>query len=166
MTTLMHLCIYIFIIIYPLTARVVGAPQIISQPFCSSGPAKLQACPFPHVVFPPLPLSALSSSSFHCALQDVLDRPDERETCPYSCSLHMYTMVRRPSCRPIACWILTRTSSLVTWSLYEMRSVLRSHLISMACTFCVLILHHCHACGHREPSQQSIMTIVRKHIYC
>ena len=34
------------------------------------GLAELQACPFPDVVFPPLPLSALSSSPFHCALQD------------------------------------------------------------------------------------------------
>ena len=32
--------------------------------------AELQACPFPYVVVPPLPLSALSSSPFHCALQD------------------------------------------------------------------------------------------------
>ena len=32
------------------------------------GLAELQACPFPDVVFPPLPLSALSSSPFHCAL--------------------------------------------------------------------------------------------------
>ena len=32
---------------------------------------KQQACPFPDVVFPPLPLPALSSSPFHCALQDV-----------------------------------------------------------------------------------------------
>ena len=34
------------------------------------GLGELQACPFPDVVFPPLPLSALSSSPFHCALQD------------------------------------------------------------------------------------------------
>ena len=32
------------------------------------------------VVFPPRLLSALSSSPFHCALQDGLVRPDERET--------------------------------------------------------------------------------------
>ena len=31
---------------------------------------ELQACPFPDTVFPPLPVSALSSSPFHCALQD------------------------------------------------------------------------------------------------
>ena len=29
--------------------------------------------------------------------------------------------------------LLARTSSLVTWSLYEMRSILRKYLISMAC---------------------------------
>ena len=32
--------------------------------------AELQACPFPDVVFPPLSLSALPPSPFHCALQD------------------------------------------------------------------------------------------------
>ena len=59
--------------IYPLTARVVGAPPMISQPVSSNCPlwlGELQACPFPDVVFPPLPLSASSSSPFHCALQD------------------------------------------------------------------------------------------------
>ena len=55
----------------------------------------------------------------------VLARPDERETWPYHCSLRFITMVRRSSCGPIACWILARTSSLVTWSVYEMRSILR-----------------------------------------
>ena len=54
----------------------------------------------------------------------VLARPDERETCPYHCSLRLFTKVRRSSCGPIACWILARTSWLVTWSLYEMRSIL------------------------------------------
>ena len=59
----------------PLTARVVWAPQMISQPVssvlhCPLGLGKLQACPFPDVVYPPLPLSALSSSPFHCAMQD------------------------------------------------------------------------------------------------
>ena len=65
-------------IIYPLTARVVGAPQIICNQFppfspvlyCPLGLGKLQACPFPDVVFRLLPLSALSSFPFHCALQD------------------------------------------------------------------------------------------------
>ena len=54
----------------------VWAPQIILQPVssifaCSPlGLGELQACPFPDALFPPLPLSTLSSSPFHCALQD------------------------------------------------------------------------------------------------
>ena len=71
--------IIIIIIINPLTDRVVGALQMILQPVfsvfhflhCSLRLGELQACPFPDVVFPPLPLSALSSSPFHCALQDL-----------------------------------------------------------------------------------------------
>ena len=54
----------------------------------------------------------------------VLARPDERETWPYHCSLRLFAMVRRSSCGPIACWILAWTSSLVTWSVHEMRSAL------------------------------------------
>ena len=34
------------------------------------GFGELQDCPFPGVVFPPLPLSVLSSFSFHCGLED------------------------------------------------------------------------------------------------
>ena len=69
----------IIIIINPLTARVVGAPQMILQPVisiffpvlhCPLGLGELQACPFLDVVLPLLPLSALSSSPFYCALQD------------------------------------------------------------------------------------------------
>ena len=40
---------------------------VLQQPM---GLAELQACSFPDVVFPPLPLSALSSFPLHCALQD------------------------------------------------------------------------------------------------
>ena len=79
----------IVIIIYPLTARVVVAPPMISQPIssiffsvlhCPLGLAELQACPLPNVVFPLLPLSALSSSPFHLPRTMVLARPNERET--------------------------------------------------------------------------------------
>ena len=53
----------------------------------------------------------------------VLARPDEWETWSYHCSLRLFTIIRRSSCGPMACWILAQTSSLVTWSLYEMRSI-------------------------------------------
>ena len=68
----------------------------------------------------------LSSHLFLCLLcllppftvlcKMVLARPHERETRPYHCSLGLLTMVRGSLCGPIACWILARTSSLVTWS--------------------------------------------------
>ena len=61
----------------------------------------------------------------------VLARPDKWETCPYHFSLHVFIVVRRSSCGPIARWILAWTPSLLTWSLYEMHSILRffSHRI-------------------------------------
>ena len=48
----------------------------------------------------------------------VLARPNERHTCPYHFSL--FTMVRR--FRVVR--LPAQTSSLVTWSLYEVRSIL------------------------------------------
>ena len=88
----------------------------------------------------------LSSHLFlclHCLLPPftvpckmVLAGLDEREIWPYHCNLRLFTIARRSSCGPIACWILARTSSLVTWSLYEMPSILRYHRISM---FCILL---------------------------
>ena len=67
-------------LIYPLTSRVVGAPQTISQPVssifflvlhCSLGLGELQACLLPDVVFPPLPLSSLSSSPLSLCLVTI-----------------------------------------------------------------------------------------------
>ena len=70
--------IFIIIITNPLTGVSLGHHRWFCNQFssfspvlhCPLGLAELQACPFPGVVFPPLPLSALSSSLFHCALQD------------------------------------------------------------------------------------------------
>ena len=107
----------IIIIIYPLTTMVVWVPQMISQPVssispvlhCPLGLGDLPACPFPDVVFPPLPLSASSSSPFTVPCEMVLVRPDERETWPYHCSFRLFMSVMRSSCGPIACWIFART---------------------------------------------------------
>ena len=77
--TVAYTFIFTFTFTYPLTARVVGVPQMTSQPVssiffsvlhCLLGRGELETCPFPDVVFPPLPVSALPSSPFHCALQD------------------------------------------------------------------------------------------------
>ena len=94
-----------------LNVRVTGAPQMVSQPVSS--------------IFPCSPLPSVTWRT--CKM--VLDRPDEWETCPYHCSLHLFAMVRRSLCGLIACWILPWTSSLVTWSLYEMCSTSFSWLV-------------------------------------
>ena len=57
-------------------------------------------------------------SPFTVPCKMVLARPDEGETWQYHCSVRLFTMVRRSSCSPLACWILAWTSSLVTWSFY------------------------------------------------
>ena len=125
----------IIIIIYPLTARVVEAPQLISQPvsstfLCSALPCGTRRNPGLSIPWCCLPTS---SSPFHFALQDGFCQTGWTGDMSIHCSLRLFTMVTRSSCSPIACWILTRSSSLVTRSLCEMHSILRKHLISMAC---------------------------------
>ena len=119
-------------LIYPLTARVVGAPQMISQPVSSIFPCS----PLPWDLANSRPVHSLMLSShlflclpcllhpFTVPCKMVLDRPDERETGPHHCSLRLFTVVR-PSYGPIACWFLAQTFSLATWSLYEMCSILQ-----------------------------------------
>ena len=70
-------------------------------------------------------------------------------------------MIRRSSCGPIACWILAQTSSLVTLSLYEMRSILPYHLISMAC-----ILLWSSAVRVHDSQAYWKMEVTREHISC
>ena len=49
----------------------------------------------------------------------VLARPDELETWPYHCSLRLFTIVRRSSCCPIACWIRIRNQKRETAQMLE-----------------------------------------------
>ena len=93
---------------------------------CPLGLGELQACALLDVVFPPLPLSALSSSPFHCALQNGFGQTwwtgDMTMPLQFASLYHGQEVF----VWSIARWILARTSSLVTtWSLYEMRSILR-----------------------------------------
>ena len=120
------------IVIYALTARVAGAPQMISKPVSSIFPVLHCLWDVPN--FRPVHFLMLSShlllclpcllSPFTVPCKIVLTRPNEREKCPYHCNLCLFTMVRRSSCDSIACWVLSRTSSLEAWSLYEIRSSL------------------------------------------
>ena len=57
----------------------------------------------------------------------VLASPDDRVTCPYHLSLHLFTEARRSSYSPMAFTILAFTSSLVMWSLYEIPRSLLKH---------------------------------------
>ena len=52
-------------------------------------------------------------------------KPEDLETWPNHLSFRFLTRVRSSSYSPMAAWIFPRTSSLVTWSLYEMFNSLR-----------------------------------------
>ena len=56
----------------------------------------------------------------------VFAKPEDLETWPNHLSFRFLTRVRSSSYSPMAAWNFLRTSSLVTWSLYEMFSSLRS----------------------------------------
>ena len=55
----------------------------------------------------------------------VFAKPGDLETWPNHLSFRFLTRVRSSSYSPMAAWIFLRTSSLVTWSLYEMFNSLR-----------------------------------------
>ena len=123
----------VIIIIYPLTVRVVGAPQMILQLVFSifslfstalwdlPNSRPVHSLMLSYHLFLCLPC-LLRPFTVPCKM--VLARPDERETWPYHCSLRLFT-ITRSSCGPIACWNLAQTSLLVAWSLYEVCSILR-----------------------------------------
>ena len=98
----------------------------------------------------------------------VFARPAERNTWPHHCSLCLLTMVRRFSCGPIACWILARTSSLVTWSLYGC-SILRQQLISMDCILwsSAVRVPDLQACSEMDATRERIICILElREILC
>ena len=55
----------------------------------------------------------------------VFAEPEDLETWPNHLSFCFLTRVRSSSYSPMAAWIFLRTSSLVTWSFYEMFNSLR-----------------------------------------
>ena len=93
-----------FTFIYPLNARVVEAPQVISHCVLDLVNSRLvhSLMLSSHFLFC-LPC-LLPLFTVPCKM--VLARPDERETYPYHFSLRLFTMVKRSACGVIACWIL------------------------------------------------------------
>ena len=98
-------CTFI-IIINPLTARVVGAPQMVLQPVSSISPCSpllSGTCRTPGLSIPwcCLPTSSSFCRVFFplslCFARWFLARPDEPETRPYHCSMRLFTIVRRTS---------------------------------------------------------------------
>ena len=55
----------------------------------------------------------------------VFAKPEDLETWPNHLSFRFLTRVRSSSYFPMVAWIFLQTSSLVTWSLYEMFNSLR-----------------------------------------
>ena len=118
--------------------RVVGAPQMISQPVSSIFPCS----PLPSGTWRTpglsIPWCCLSTSSSVCLVFLPLSLCLARWFWPDLMNgRHDHTTAVCVSLRwswgPIACWILAWTSSLVTWCLYEVRSILWEYLISMVC---------------------------------
>ena len=69
----------------------------------------------------------------------VFARPEGLETWPNHLSFRFLTRVRSSSYSPMAVWIFLRTSSLVTWSLYEC-SIAYGNISSQKPAFFSLIL--------------------------
>ena len=68
---------------------------------------------------------------------------------------------------PIACWNFARTSSLITWSLYEMRNILRYHLIFMACILlCNSAVIHKHTRKWMRQGSTSVVSWNREKCCC
>ena len=69
--------------------------------------------------------SHLFSFPFTVPCRIVFAKPEDLETWPNHLNFRFLTRVRSSSYSPMAAWIFLRTSSLVTWSLYEMFNSLR-----------------------------------------
>ena len=103
------------IVHYPAFSSSWALASVLANKLCVSSSKSVHACLT-------VSLSTLSASHLICPLTA---RVFEWGTWPYHCNLRLFTVVRRSLSGPIACWILARTSLLVTWSLYEMQSILR-----------------------------------------
>ena len=130
-----------------LNLRVVGAPQMISQPvssifLCSPLPSGTWWTPGLSIPWCYLQTSSSVSLVFFpfslcLARWFSPDMMNGRHARPHHCSLRLFTMVRRFSCGPIACWILARTSSLVfIWDAQYFEAALHFHGLYSSLELC------------------------------
>ena len=115
------------------TARVVAAPQVTSEPvfsifLCSPLPPgawRTPGLPFPLCCLPTSSSVCLVFFPFSRCLSKWFEPDPMKGRHDHATSVCVFfTMVRKSSSGSIAWWILARTPSLVTWSFYEMRSIL------------------------------------------
>ena len=100
------------------------------------------------------PLGPLVLFPFTVPCKIVFAKP-KLETWPNHLSFRFLTRVRSSSYSPMAAWIFLRTSSLVTWSLYEMFN----SLISKACVLfsnSAVKVHHSQAYRNMEMTRERI----------
>ena len=85
-----------------------------------------QTRPLCDVIFPSLSMTT-PSAAIHCSLQE---RPEYLETWPYHLNFPVLTVVSKSLYGSIACFILLRTSSFMTCSVYDnvVESSVASHL--------------------------------------
>ena len=100
---------------------------------CPSWASKVRPFPLLNIVFQTLLLSTISSFPCTVRCRIVFAKPEDFEICPDHLSFRFLTKIRSSSYFPMAAWIFLRTSSLVTWCLYETFTSLRQHFISKAC---------------------------------
>ena len=142
-------CIPSFIFTYPLTAGVVGAPQMTSRPvssifLCSpllSGTWQTPGLSIPRCCLPTSFSVCLVVFPFSLCLARWCwpDLMNGRLVHSTSVCVSL-RQSGGSSCGPTACWNFAQTSPLVTWSLYELCSILRQHLIFMVRILCISVV--------------------------
>ena len=89
----------------------------------------------------------------------VFAKTEDLEMGPDHLSFHFLIKIRISSYFQMAAWIFLRTYALVTWSMYEMLSNLRWHLISKACVLfssSAVKVHDSQACRNMDITRQRI----------
>ena len=72
--------------------------------------------------------------SFTVSCKMVLVRPDERETWPYHCSLHLFMMVRKSSWGPVACLII------LSFKIYQILHIYSPRVINIISEYFIAVV--------------------------